>query len=393
MNHLAIMIAVYFMLCSSATAKLSITLTNINRNALPITLNIQDSMIRDTITQDLNLSNWIKVYPHASGTSKEYTLKNNCLYKNTSTQPFFCIQTQATSSPNYAHILADAIFYDATGKHAWFSSKIAMISSDIKSYKDRKYRLEVTDCHGRNTQTIFTSRTPIMSPSWSPDKKYLAYVSFEERKASIWTQNLTTGHRTKLSDAPGINGAPAWSPDQKNMALVLSKNGHAKIYLMNLTTHTTTPLTTGPSIDTEPLFHPDGKSIFYTSSIGGQPQIYQLDLASKNTKRITFYGDYNATPSISKDGSKLATLCRKDGRYMVVVHNLLTHNTSVISAQGTEEQPMIHESGEIVLFGLRHGGRMQIAMHQVDLPSRYTLPSDHGWTRFAVWSPSFDTSI
>ncbi len=73
-----------------------------------------------------------------------------------------------------------------------------------------------------------------MSPSWSPDGKRIAYVSFEKRRAIIFTQDVSTGARQRISEFPGINGAPAWSPDGRKMALVLSKSGSPNIYLMDV---------------------------------------------------------------------------------------------------------------------------------------------------------------
>ena len=54
-----------------------------------------------------------------------------------------------------------------------------------------------------------------MSPTWSPNARQVAYVSFEGRKPAIFVQNLATRQRTKLTDFPGLNGAPAWSPSPR----------------------------------------------------------------------------------------------------------------------------------------------------------------------------------
>ncbi len=69
-----------------------------------------------------------------------------------------------------------------------------------------------------------------MSPTWSPDGREVAYVSFEKKKAQIFTVSVQTGKRRLLTDFTGINQAPAWSPDGQQMAVVLSKGGSPKIY-------------------------------------------------------------------------------------------------------------------------------------------------------------------
>lgn len=386
MKH-PLMLAILIFLNQAALAKLSITLTSAGRNPIGVYVSTPSKNLTDTIRHDINISGWLQATQQLKDGIRSYNVQDRCLHKATSSKPIICVQG-SMSEKKLAHIMADSIFEDITGKKSWFSSRIALITSDMKGYKNRHYRLEVTDSSGENSHTVFSSPSPIMSPVWSPDGQSIAYVSFEKGKASIWKQNLKTGSRLRLSDAKGINGAPRWSPDQQQMALVLSTDGIAKLHLLNLTTSTLRPLTKGASLDTEPCWHPDGRSIFYTSSHGGNPQIYQLNLANGQSTRVTFFGDYNATPSLSKDGKRLATLTRHGGRYMVVVHDLSTGTHQILSAKGNEEQPMIHEGGEAVLFGIREGERMQIAMAQVNTPSRYQLPTDQGWARFPSWSPS-----
>ena len=375
------------LLMQSVFAKLAITLTSVGQNAITVSILGTNNIVHNTIKKDLNLSAWVKVSTEEAG-QYIYRIEDRCIYKNRDHKPWVCIQGMLNK--RLGHIMADIIFKDITGKTSWFSSKLAMVSSDMRGYKNRQYRLEVTDSVGEDTHIVFASPAPIMSPTWSPDGQFLAYVSFENGKASLWKQNLQSGSRVRLTNAPGINGAPAWSPDQKFLAFVLIHEGTPTIHVMNLHTNTTKAITVGNSIDTEPCWHPNGRSFFYTSSRGGQPQIFQWDLTAQQSKRVTFFGDYNATPSISKDGQRLSTLTRKDGRLMIVIHELAKNTHQILSAKGSEEQPMIHDGGEIVVFGLRNGARMQVAMSQVELTSKYQLPSDQGWTRFASWSPSIN---
>lgn len=367
-------------------AKLSITLTSAGRNPIDVYITGPNENLNSDVRSDLNLSGWLQASTQRKDKQRSYHIHNKCVYANHD-KALTCIQGNISTS-KMAHIFADSIFEDITGKKSWFSSKIALVTSDMKGYKHRQYRLEVVDSRGDHAHTIFASPSPIMSPIWSPDGQSIAYVSFEKGKASIWRQNLQSGNRIRLSDATGINGAPAWSPNQQQMAIVLSPKGTPKLFLLDLSTSKVRPLTTGPSMDTEPFWNSDGTALYYTSSKGGNPQIYKIDIKTGHSTRVTYFGEYNATPTLSKDGKRMATLTRHNRRYMIVVHDLENGTHSILSAKGNEEQPMIHEGGEVVLFGTREGERMQIAMAQIDTPSRYQLPTDQGWARFAVWSPS-----
>ena len=119
-----------------------------------------------------------------------------------------------------AHHISDLIYKEITGERGAFNTQIAYVTT-AGSTKNRTYTLLVADSDGYNPQTILTSSQPLMSPSWSPDAQRVTYVSFEDKKAAIYLQEIATGARRKLASFNGINGAPAWSPDGRKLALTL----------------------------------------------------------------------------------------------------------------------------------------------------------------------------
>src|SRR6185295_10151448 len=110
---------------------------------------------------------------------------------------------------------------------------------------------------GYNPRPLLVSSEPIMSPSWSPNGKEIAYVSFENKRASIYLEEVATGKRRIVSRLPGINGVPSWSPDGQKLAVVLSKSGDPNIYLSDLSTNALPQLTNDFYINTEPAWSPD----------------------------------------------------------------------------------------------------------------------------------------
>ncbi|NOR70500.1 MAG: Tol-Pal system protein TolB, partial [Methylomarinum sp.] len=109
-----------------------------------------------------------------------------------------------------AHHISDLVYEKLTGKKGVFSSRIAYITSYTKANKRKLYKLLVADADGFNPKTIASSAEPLMSPVWSPDKKKIAYVSFENKRSAIYIQTLATGKRIKVAAYRGINGAPAF---------------------------------------------------------------------------------------------------------------------------------------------------------------------------------------
>src|SRR3990167_2985016 len=136
-----------------------------------------------------------------------------------------------------AHHISDLIYQQMIGVRGVFSTKVAYVVVQRSPQGPTRYILEVCDQDGYNPQPLFTSYDPIMSPSWSPNGKQIAYVSFEKQRAAIYLEEVASGSRRLVSEFPGINGAPAWSPDGSKLALVLSKSGSPNVYVMDMATH------------------------------------------------------------------------------------------------------------------------------------------------------------
>ena len=97
-----------------------------------------------------------------------------------------------------AHRISDIIYEQLTGQPGAFATHIAYVISETKDGK-KEYQLQLADSDGYNPRTLLTSAQPLMSPSWSPDGLKLAYVSFEQRRAAIFVQDIQSGKRQKLA--------------------------------------------------------------------------------------------------------------------------------------------------------------------------------------------------
>ncbi|MEO6699292.1 MAG: Tol-Pal system protein TolB, partial [Paraperlucidibaca sp.] len=88
-----------------------------------------------------------------------------------------------------AHYISDRIYKQVTGEPGVFSTKILYVNQYKRDGK-RRYRLELSDIDGERQITLLDSVEPILSPTWSPSARQVAYVSFEGRKPAIFVQNL-----------------------------------------------------------------------------------------------------------------------------------------------------------------------------------------------------------
>ena len=287
-----------------------------------------------------------------------------------------------------AHYTSDGIYESIAGIKGIASTKLLYVHDVKSSNLNTRYRLMLADSDGANEQTLLSSSEPIISPSWSPDGKKVAYVSFETGLAKVYIQNIATGQRDSVLSKNTQISSPSWSPDGKYLSLTLYQDGNAEIYILRLRDKTLTRMTNQFAIDTESSWSPKGNKILFTSGRSGSAQIYELDLRRLNAKakRLSFEGTYNAKASYLPNEEGIIFVHRSvNGLFHIALKYKKENFIRILTEAKMDESPSVAPNGNMVIYGITEGDQSMLAGFSLSGAS-FKLPASEGEVREPAWS-------
>jgi len=285
-----------------------------------------------------------------------------------------------------AHYISDGIYEEITGLKGVASTRLLYVTEEF-SGGISQFKLNVADADGSNEQILLRSNEPIISPSWSPDSKKVAYVSFETGMAKVFIQNIATGKREIVLENKFQISSPSWSPNGKFMSLTLYQDGNAEIYILNLKNKNLTRLTNHYSIDTESSWSPNGSKIMFTSGRSGSPQLYEINLKKFNAKpqRITFEGNYNAKGSYLPNGEGVVFVHRKNSNFQIALKYFNENFVRPLTNSQLDESPSISANGNVIIYAISENETGLLAGVTLS-GARFRLPISKGEVREPSWS-------
>jgi len=264
-----------------------------------------------------------------------------------------------------AHVAANELLADQAGIRGLADSRLAFVSDRLGSFKEptgsirRVKEIFAADYDGANEQRVTTDGDLDMTPTWSPDRRAIAYTSFRTGGQEVFITRLED-RRVQATGAAGQNRLPAWSPDGTRIAFSSNRNGNEEVYVMNADGSGALRLTTSWAIDTAPAWSPDGKRIAFTSDRGGSPQIWVMDADGGNQRQLT-RERYCDRPSWSPGpDEEIAYVSRTKTGYDIKVIEPATGNTRQLTFGPQNESPAFSPNGRHIAFTSGRGGGQQI---------------------------------
>src|SRR6266436_227062 len=248
-------------------------------------------------------------------------------------------------------------------------------------------RLWVVSAHGGDPLPMTVEGVSSSHPRWSPDGKYLAFLSARNGgKNQVWLLDRRGGEAQKLTDvAQGVNDFE-WSPDSTRLVLILQDpkpedleaakdkdkdkpaakpktpppfvierlqfrqdtvgyldHRRDHLFILDVASKKLPQITSGDLDDNEPPWYPDGKSLAFTSnrSTPDHDRNYHTDIwvvAADNTDKgahltqVTTNPGPDRSPSWSPDGKWIAFVSQTDIKDMIYA----THHLAIAPSTGGE---------------------------------------------------------
>jgi serine/threonine protein kinase len=139
------------------------------------------------------------------------------------------------------------------------------------------------------------------SLDWTPDGR-LIITSNEGGAQDLWLTDLDGSNSKQLTSNGAQNISPSVSPDGRYVVYCSFRSGVRTIWRMNLDGSNQIKLTNGLA-DSFPTFSPDSKWVIYTSTSGSEPKIWKVPIDGGTPQQIT---DHRASGGrVSPDGKLL----------------------------------------------------------------------------------------
>ncbi|HEX9837846.1 MAG TPA: S9 family peptidase, partial [Anaerolineales bacterium] len=142
---------------------------------------------------------------------------------------------------------------------------------------------------GKSISLYGKPSTRALSPKWSPDGKWIAFIAQETEHNELYLIRPDGDCLHQLTKAGEDISQFDWSPDAKQLVLVLNRNGAFDLSLVETESGSVLDLRSGAGIHSNPNWSADGSFITYEyESPLLPPDLYRIDIEGRQITQLTF---------------------------------------------------------------------------------------------------------
>ena len=180
---------------------------------------------------------------------------------------------------------------------------------------------------GERMQVTSSSRRD-RGESFSPDSKWIAYLSDETKEEEVWLFERATGTRRQVSRHPSFKSIEAWAPDSKSLVWT----GANRLFVTDVATGQSTDIAYHEAGGHQVTgYSPDSKWLVYTKRDDDQnADVWVMELATKREFNVTNNPFNDAGGTFTPDGKRILFTSNRDGG---------TNHLFVVSLERMKEDP------------------------------------------------------
>ena len=293
-----------------------------------------------------------------------------------------------------------------SGKNGFYETKITAVltepSQRRREGKVKRKNVYIMNWDGTGKQRITNSSYPHLSPTWSPNKRYVAYSGYywhsknKQLNLNIFIYDTEKNKRELFSYRKGLNSSPSFLPNGKHLLASLERWGRRQIFKLPLKGSQKKAFrlsgTVSPAI--EPDMCPNEVDMVYSGS--NPPRIYKLNFKTTKNTRLTHAGKYNSSPKCSPTGELIAFAGYPEKKKHFEIYTIkingtnLKRITDLKKANGqsaTSEHPSFSPDGNLILFSSNQSGKKHLYITNLDGSVTRQITFDNYEYSMPEWSP------
>jgi len=277
------------------------------------------------------------------------------------------------------HAAADEAVRWLVGSPGAAASRIAFLRAGRGSKE-----LYVVDSDGFGVRRLTADGSIALSPTWSPDGRRLAYVSFRSGRAAVVERDLSTGAERPVAVDAVMAITPAYLPDGALLVAVARAEGFALVR-READGACCRVVAAAPASDAlSPSPSPDGQSVVFVSNRLGPPHLFVQSSAGGPARLLTPVGPgaYFVAPEWSPRGDAIAFAARVDGAFRIGLVGPDGTGLRWLTTRGNAEDPSWAPDGRRLVVASDEG----LVVLDVDTGQRRVLVPGRG-LGLPAWSP------